>query len=68
VVPNPSAIVLYPLAHLGRARAAARTGAVEDSRRSYEALLALWKDADADTSLLRAARREYRRLPAGPQR
>jgi DNA-binding winged helix-turn-helix (wHTH) protein/tetratricopeptide (TPR) repeat protein len=68
VVPNPSAIVLYPLAHLGRARAAARTGAVEEGRRSYEALLALWKDADAGTSLLRAARREYRRLPAGPPR
>jgi len=59
---NPVATTLYPLAHIGRARAAARTGAVEESRKAYEALLALWKDADPDIPILRAARREYRQL------
>ena len=58
----PSAMTLYPLAQLGRARAAARTGDVDESRKAYEALLALWKDADSDIPILRAARREYRQL------
>ena len=56
---NPVAMTLYPLAQLGRARAAARTGDVDESRKAYEALLALWKDADPDLPLLRAAQREY---------
>ena len=56
---NPVAMTLYPLAQLGRARAAARTGDVDESRKAYEALLALWKDADPDIPSLRAAKREY---------
>ncbi len=59
---NPVGITLYPLAYLGRARAAARTGDIDESRRSYEALLVLWKDADPDIPILRAAKREYRQL------
>jgi len=59
---NPAAMTLYPLAYLGRARAAARTGDVDESRKAYDALFALWKDADADIPVLRAARREYRQL------
>jgi tetratricopeptide (TPR) repeat protein len=57
---NPVAMTLYPLAHIGRARAGTRTGDVDESRKAYEALLALWKDADSDIPILRAARREYR--------
>jgi tetratricopeptide (TPR) repeat protein len=59
---NPVAMTLYPLACIGRARAGARTGDRDESRKSYEALLALWKDADSDIPVLRAARREYRQL------
>ena len=59
---NPVAMTLYPLAHIGRARAAARAGDVEESRKAYEALLALWKDADSDLPILRAVKNEYRQL------
>ena len=59
---NPAAMTLYPLAHLGRARAAARSGDEDASRLDYEALLGLWKDADSDLAIVRAARREYQRL------
>jgi eukaryotic-like serine/threonine-protein kinase len=64
---NPVAMTLYPLARLGRARAAAHLGDVEGSRREYEALLALWEDADPDVPALQAAQREYRRLSAAPR-
>jgi DNA-binding winged helix-turn-helix (wHTH) protein/tetratricopeptide (TPR) repeat protein len=57
---NPVAIVLYPLAQLGRARAAARSGDGEASRQAYQELLALWEDADAELPVLRAAQRESR--------
>jgi hypothetical protein len=59
---NPVGLTLYPLAWLGRARAGALTGDVDDSRKAYEALLASWKDADPDIPIVRAARREYRQL------
>jgi DNA-binding winged helix-turn-helix (wHTH) protein/tetratricopeptide (TPR) repeat protein len=59
---NPAAITLYPLAYLGRARAATRSGDVDVARLDYEALLELWQDADTDTPIVRAARREYQRL------
>jgi eukaryotic-like serine/threonine-protein kinase len=59
---NPVGLTLYPLAWLGRARAGALIGDVDDSRRSYEAVLASWKDADSDIPIVRAARREYRQL------
>jgi tetratricopeptide (TPR) repeat protein len=61
---NPVGITLYPLAHLGRARAAAGAGDVDESRRAYETLFALWKDGDPDIPILRAATREYRQLAA----
>jgi len=59
---GPVAMTLYPLAYLGRARAAARAGDVDGSRKDYVSLLALWKDADPDVPVVRAARREYRQL------
>jgi DNA-binding winged helix-turn-helix (wHTH) protein/tetratricopeptide (TPR) repeat protein len=61
---NPAAMTLYPLAYLGHARAAARSGDVDASRLAYEALLRLWQDADSDIAIVRAARREYRQLGA----
>ena len=56
---NPAAMTLYPLASLGRARAAARSGDVDASRSTYRALLEVWKYADSDTAIVEAARREY---------
>lgn len=46
---------LYPLAHLSLARAAL-TGETARSRKAYEDFLALWKEADADLPILRAAK------------
>jgi DNA-binding winged helix-turn-helix (wHTH) protein/tetratricopeptide (TPR) repeat protein len=53
---------LYPLAHLGMARAAYRSGDLEKSRKSYEDFFALWKSADPDLVILEEARAEYERL------
>jgi tetratricopeptide (TPR) repeat protein len=50
---------LYPLAHLGVARAAALTGDTAKSRKAYEDFFALWKDADPDIPILQQARQEY---------
>jgi hypothetical protein len=50
---------LYPLAHLGLARAAAREGQVVVARQAYERFFALWPEADPDLPVLKAAKREY---------
>ena len=52
---------LYPLAHLGLARAAALTSDSGKERKSYQDFLAIWKDADP-TPILIEARREYEKL------
>lgn len=66
---NPAAMTLYPLASLGRARAAARSGDVDASRATYRALLDVWKDADSDIAIVGAARREYLKVDvAAPPR
>ena len=49
---------LYPLAHLGMARAAALSLDTAQSRKAYEDFFAVWKEADADLPILRAAKRE----------
>jgi eukaryotic-like serine/threonine-protein kinase len=54
--------MLYPLAHLGLARAAALTTDLETARTEYEQILTLWKDADADLQPLKDARLEQSRL------
>jgi tetratricopeptide (TPR) repeat protein len=56
------ASVLYPLAHLGLARAAVLTGDTAKSRKSYQDFLALWKDADADIPILIEAKKEYEKV------
>jgi Tfp pilus assembly protein PilF len=53
---------LWPLAHLGLARAAALQGDVAKSRQAYENFFRLWKDADADLPVLIEAKSEYERL------
>lgn len=53
---------LYPLAHLGLARAAALSGDTAKTRQEYQDFLALWKDADADLPILIEAKKEYEQL------
>jgi eukaryotic-like serine/threonine-protein kinase len=49
--------VLYPLAHLGLARALALTGDTQNSRKKYQDFFLLWKDADADLPVLIEAKK-----------
>src|SRR4030095_2259230 len=44
--------VLYPMAHLGLARAAALAGDTAKSRTAFEDFFKTWKSADADLSIL----------------
>jgi eukaryotic-like serine/threonine-protein kinase len=53
---------LYPLAHVGLARAAVLSGDNAKARKAYQDFFALWKDADATIPLLVAARQEYDKL------
>jgi hypothetical protein len=53
---------LYPLAHLGLARAAAMTGDTTKARQAYQDFFALWKDADTDLAALIEAKKEYEKL------
>ena len=55
---------LYPLAHLGLARAAALTGDTAKARKAYEVFFGLWRDADPDIPILKQAQREYEKLNA----
>jgi DNA-binding winged helix-turn-helix (wHTH) protein len=54
--------VLYPLAHLGTARAYAMENKNNESRHEYEALFNRWNNADADLPVLKQAKQEYARL------
>ncbi len=54
--------VLYPLANLGLARAAALSGDASQTRKAYEDFFAIWKDADSDLSVLLLARAENAKL------
>jgi tetratricopeptide (TPR) repeat protein len=53
---------LYPLAHLGLARAAALSGDAAKSRKAYQDFFALWKDADADLPVLIEAKKESEKM------
>ncbi len=53
---------LYPLAHLGLARASVLSGDMAKARKEYQDFLALWKDADADLPVLQQAKDEYAKL------
>ena len=54
--------VLGALAHLQLGRARAMSGDQEGARQAYDECFTLWKDADPDIPILRAARAEYARL------
>lgn len=53
---------LYPLAHLGLARAYARGNNNIRSRNEYEKFFDSWKNADSDVPVLKQAHLEYARL------
>ena len=50
------------LAHLQLGRVFALSGDRTKAKAAYEAFFALWKDADADTPILKQAKAEYARL------
>jgi tetratricopeptide (TPR) repeat protein len=54
--------IYYPLAQFHLGRAAKLEGNLEKSRRAYQDFLALWKDADPDIPILKAAKAEYEKL------
>jgi hypothetical protein len=54
---------LYPLAHLGLARAAALTNDTASARKAYDDFFSAWKDADPSLRLVAEARLERARLP-----
>jgi uncharacterized membrane-anchored protein len=56
------ASMLFPLSHLGNARAAVLKGDEAEARKSYGEMLAMWKDADPDLTPLKEARLESSRL------
>ena len=51
-----------PMAQLGLARAYVLTGDTAKARAAYQDFFALWKDADQDIPILRAAKAEYAKL------
>jgi serine/threonine protein kinase/predicted Zn-dependent protease len=53
---------LYPLAHVGFARAAALSGDNAKARKAFQDFFNLWKDADASIPILVAARAEYEKV------
>jgi tetratricopeptide (TPR) repeat protein len=50
------------LAHLGQARARVLAGSTNAAKTSYREFFVLWKDADANIPILRAARAEFAKL------
>jgi len=52
----------YSLAHLGLGRAYALQGDNGKAKAAYQDFFAVWKDADADVPVLKAARAEYEKL------
>jgi predicted Zn-dependent protease len=59
---------LWPLAHLGLARAGLLQGDVAKGRAAYESFFQLWKDADVELPILFEAKREYQSLAGKPSR
>jgi serine/threonine protein kinase/Flp pilus assembly protein TadD len=54
--------LLGPLAHLQIARAYALSGDTAKAKAAYQDFLGLWKDADPDLPILKAAKAEYAKL------
>jgi eukaryotic-like serine/threonine-protein kinase len=65
ILDHPGIVINFPtgaLAHLGLARAYAMSGDTQKARTAYQDFLTLWKDADADIPVLKAAKAEYAKL------
>jgi eukaryotic-like serine/threonine-protein kinase len=60
--PTGGKSVLNALAHLHLGRAKAMAGDKDGARQAYERFFTLWKDADPDVPILRAAKAEYARF------
>ena len=58
---NPTS-PLYSLARLGVGRAYALQGDSAKAKLAYQDFFALWKDADPDVPVLKAAKAEYEKL------
>jgi eukaryotic-like serine/threonine-protein kinase len=54
--------VLYPLAHLGLARATAMSGDTAKAGQAYQDFFVVWKDADAELPVLIEAKKEFEKL------
>ena len=54
--------VIHPLSQLGLARSYVLQGDTARARTAYQDFLALWKDADPDTPILKQAKAEYAKL------
>ncbi|MFN0083809.1 MAG: protein kinase domain-containing protein [Blastocatellia bacterium] len=53
---------IWPMAHLGLARAAVMSGDLATARKAYTDLFTLWKDADPNLPILVEAKREFAKL------
>lgn len=70
MIDHPGLVVNFvtgALAHLQLACADARIGKTEAARTEYQAFLALWKDADPDSAILKQAKTEYAKLNGVPK-
>ena len=65
ILDHPGIVLNEPIgapAHLGLARACALSGDTPKARAAYQDFFTLWKDADPDVPILRAAKSEFSRL------
>jgi len=65
ILDHPGAVLSMPigaLVHLGLARAYSLQGDTAKARAAYQDFLTLWKDADPDIPILKAAKAEYAKL------
>jgi serine/threonine protein kinase/tetratricopeptide (TPR) repeat protein len=66
ILDHPGIVLMDPMGALARlqlARALVLAGDTAKAKSAYSDLFTLWKDADPDIPLLKAARAEYARLP-----
>jgi len=71
ILDHPGLVLNFPLhalSHLQLARALRVSGDLRRAAEAYDRFLALWKDADAEVPVLRAARAERRALTARTER
>jgi hypothetical protein len=65
MVDHPGIIISDPIGAMARlqlGRALAMSGDLPKAKAAYQGFLTLWKDADADVPILRAAQAEFAKL------